>query len=232
MKQSFTANPGVSLTSIQIRGGVPLHGIVIDNPSGNWLFVVELLDYCPPYTLGWSRDFDYAGSAITIRAGNGPSGQVGTNAGDAYTVTLNTDPVGFSAGNVSGGGGSGSSFIQNFTPTLSNVTVILCFTSTFNHIGFIANPGGNKRIRLLTVFAHLGIPAGVAIVGRTWRSPCNVAFISFDGAISVYLRVSEATPFVVMPVNMDTTPNTSLDLWGQADWADTNVTMGAIYQLI
>lgn len=147
MKRPYTAAPGVSLPSISLFNATPIRGIIVDNPSGGWLYIVEILDFCPPYTLQWKRDLDYAGSAITVKYGIGPASQISTNQGDAYAIVLDSEPVGNSAGFP-------SPFVKQFNPLLTTGFTHLftqgdapaIFSQTTNLTG------GTKRLRVHGVF--------------------------------------------------------------------------------
>lgn len=97
MRQRWTAVPGASLRAITIPGG-HIQGIAIDNPSGSWLFVSTLDTYIPPFMQGFGATLPYGASSIDIIAGNGPSGQLGTTAGDPIVVDLSDTPVAPSPG--------------------------------------------------------------------------------------------------------------------------------------
>lgn len=143
MQRPYRAAPGVSLPSISLFNATPIKGVVVDNPSGGWLNLVELNDFVPPYTMAWARDFEYSGSALTVNYAVSPAGQVSTQFGDPYTVTLYDQPVGSSAGVP-------SQFIDQFNP------IKLAFlTHTYtpgdapgNTIFATAVTGGVKRIRV------------------------------------------------------------------------------------
>lgn len=162
MQQRFTANPGTSLTSIQLYNATPILGVVVDNPTGGWLYIVELRDYVPPYTLQWSRDLEYAGSAISVVYGSAPSGQVSTNQGDPYTVTLDSGTVGASAGVP-------SSYIQQFTQS----KILLC-SHTYS-AGSVVNTltqqstteffGTTKRARIRQIILeHINLTGTMALI--------------------------------------------------------------------
>lgn len=147
MKRPYTTAVGVSLVSASLFNATPIRGIVIDNPSGGWLYVVELNDFCPPFTLQWSRTLEYAGSAITVRYGQSPAGQVNTTAGDPYTVTLFDGATGIS-------NGVPSAFVSQFNPLLTTGFVHL-FTQGDAPAVFAQTTnltGGNKRLRVHGVF--------------------------------------------------------------------------------
>lgn len=107
----FNAVAGVDLLSKALPNGGMIRGIQIDNPTGSWLYIVSERAYCPPYTVGWAMPLTYGQSAITITAGNGPSGQIGTDVGDPWTLYLFDEEVESSAGVP-------YQFVQNYSPTL------------------------------------------------------------------------------------------------------------------
>jgi hypothetical protein len=111
MKRPYTANPGVNLVSISLFNATGIKGVEVDNPSGGWLYIVELKDYVPPYTLAWARTLEYTGTSLNVNYGISPAGQVSTTQGDPYTVTLYDEPITDSAGVPAPG-----QFISNFTP--------------------------------------------------------------------------------------------------------------------
>jgi hypothetical protein len=157
MKRPYTANPGTNLISISLFNATPIKGVVVDNPSGGWLYIVELNDFVPPYTMAWARDLEYAGSALTIRYAIAPATQVSTQFGDPYTVTLYSDPVGASAGVP-------SQFIDQFNP------IKLAFlTHTFT-------PGD-----VPTTF-----PFGTAVTGGTKRIRVHQVSLKPDATVSPF----------------------------------------------
>lgn len=204
MKRPYTANPGTSLTSISLYNATQIRGVVIDNPSGGWLYVVEANDFCPPFKLGWARDLEYAGTALTVIYGRSPASQVSTTQGDPYTVTVDSEPVGLSAG-------VDAPFVTQFNPFLVfNIThlytqgdapVVQAQTTNLT--------GGTKRIRLHGIFMEPN--QTVPNPGIIWTP--IMGQISITGAPDAILRIAGAKtrderqfiPYVDVPIGNEVT---------------------------
>lgn len=219
MKLPRVVAVGSDLVSATMQ--LPINGIVIDNPSGGWLYVVEADDYCPPYTLQWSRDLQYRASAITVRYGKSPAGQISTRQGDPYTVTLDSEFVGNSSGVA-------QQFIENFTPVLTAVRANLTVGVLSGGIvpGFIAAVT-NKRIRILTATASLD-PADVS------ESPTIVSLDdSLGSGYSIPLvlngRDQPSDKFVGI---FDLPISAGLNINAGTDWANVIVNISVQYSLI
>lgn len=149
MRQLFSAAPGQSLPSVALSGGTVIRGISIDNPTGSWLLVQNSLDYIPPYTLGWSKTLEYSAPSLTVLAGNGPTGQVGTATGSNWTLTIDSDPVTDSLGSPA----PGTAFVATGTDSIQQVASnILCPRSGVG--GGSPNiivPLPNQRVRIYLV---------------------------------------------------------------------------------
>lgn len=146
MQIKFTADPGVTLTSKSLPNGQMIKGIQIDNPSGNWLYVVSEQQYCPPYTIGWAIPTTYDQSSITVEARlTGPASQVGSNQGEAWQIILFDEPQAPSAGTP-------YQFIQNYTGN-NNATAFLIDVTVNGSPATIINIAGipNKRLRIKTI---------------------------------------------------------------------------------
>jgi hypothetical protein len=143
---------GRDLVGASLPAGL-MRGIVIDNPSGSWLYLPVNIDWVPPYTIGWSRSLDGLAS-IDILFSDGPAGQVSTQQGDPPRVWLDSEPVAPSSGIAS----PGAAFIEGFTPVLAAFT-----QQTLTSLGPPGNvvliaPVANRRIRLYSVSVQLGRP--------------------------------------------------------------------------
>lgn len=173
MKRPYTAAPGVSLPSISLFNSTPIKSVIVDNPSGGWLYIVELKDFVPPYTLAWSRDLEFSGSAITVQYGVTPAGQISTQQGDPYTVTLVDVPSGTSAGVP-------SQFIDAFTKFLGiqspDLPIVNGQSGVLNFNIVPALPV-TKRIRVFAVWASNNGSIG-RLVNRTLIQFSAFPFIS------------------------------------------------------
>jgi hypothetical protein len=225
MKRPYTAAAGSGLTSIGLFNSTRIRGITIDNPTSGWIFVVEIRDFCPPYTLQWTRDLEFAGNAITVTYGAGPSGQVNTITGDPYTVTLDSEPVGNSPG-------VGQQFIDKFTPVLNfadNDRLVHSATGGTGTITLVA-ASASLRYRLLTLTLSLGF--GI----NTSASSSNVLCRLFSGAnrVGTILLVPHATPVVslVFPAGFDYPINTAIRYDALCNYADQLVNLAGTYQAI
>lgn len=223
MKLPRTVAVGSDLISATMQ--LPIHGIVIDNPSGGWLFVVEANDFCPPYTLQWSRDLEYAGTAITVRYGQSPAGQVSTRQGDPYTVTLNSEPVGNSPGVA-------QQFVEQFTPVQTANT-----QQTINFLGFIpitiAPAIANKRYRLLAASLILDISA---TTGLSYDSSTAIEiFDSLGGGGNVQIPLhltGHSQPSDHFVGEVDFPVGSGISMSGATEYANTDIILSITFQII
>jgi hypothetical protein len=81
--------PGGALEAYPI--GFQAHGLVIDNRSGSWLYVVETNAFVKPYTLQWTRLLSPAQSVISIRSVASPSGTASINSNGSPSNVTFTD---------------------------------------------------------------------------------------------------------------------------------------------
>jgi hypothetical protein len=133
---------GSSLIAASLPGIDQIRGIIIDNPSGQWLYVMPARDFVPPYTLGWSRSFAQATLTISVTPGNGPAGQISTSQGDAVTIAIDSAAVGNSQG-----ADTGASFIEQFTPLVTIFGSVFASSNLgVNQVAIVDTPG--KRVRL------------------------------------------------------------------------------------
>lgn len=219
MKRPYTVAVGTDLVSATLQ--VPINSIIIDNPSGGWLYVVEANDFCPPYTIQWTRDLEYRATAITVRFGQSPANQVSTTQGDPYTVTLNSEFIGNSQG-------SAQQFIENFTPVLTAVRANLTVGVLTGGIvaGFIPAVA-NKRLRILTATTSFD----PAVVGE---SPTIVSLddsLGLGYSIPLVLngRDQQADKFVGV---FDLPIGAGLNLNASTEWANVLVNTSVQYNRI
>lgn len=146
MQIEFTAAPGTSLLAKSLPNGHMIKGIQIDNPSGNWLYVVSEQLFCPPYTIGWAIPTTYDQSSINVEARlTGPANQVGTNQGENWRLNLFDVEVAPSAGVP-------YSFVNQFTAQSKSPTTTLA-SSLFAAQSIQVLPTVvNKRYRLKSLF--------------------------------------------------------------------------------
>lgn len=93
----YSRPPGESFVDIAMLSDY-VRGIVVDNPSGSWLRLSTTGEYIAPYTIGWARPLPQAATSVSLTAGDGPSGQLGTTEGDTVHVWLHNDEVASSPG--------------------------------------------------------------------------------------------------------------------------------------
>lgn len=224
MRFSFTANQGVSLESKSLPNGALIAGILIDNPGGQWLYVVSEQQYIPPYTIGWSMPLSYEQASITVKSGISPAGQVGTIQGDAWTLTLDSTPVSVSAG------GPTSQFIQQFTPQFNANVSLLARTSIATSAAILPS-NTSKRYRLTQVFVNTfnaGTPKTDFIVPWNLAQPGNIVI---NGCLISRDRESE---FMSFSNGLDA-PGGGLAMVFQCDpsfISDVHVFCTVYYQLI
>jgi hypothetical protein len=69
--------------------GFAIRGITVDNRSGSWLWISELEQYVPPYTLGWRRGLRWVARTINVRFVTAPRGTIpSTEVGEPVYVWL------------------------------------------------------------------------------------------------------------------------------------------------
>jgi hypothetical protein len=143
MKKVFTAAPGSDIVYASLPNGTPIRGIVVDNPSGSWLYISSEQQWVPPYTNGWSMPLTYDQTAITVDAQNqGPAGQVSTTQGSNWSLTLDSEPTDVNSG------GPTSQFIDQFTPQIKVSSTGVVPLSTGLTISPLVAGVANKRIRI------------------------------------------------------------------------------------
>lgn len=188
MFQTFRANAGTSILFKSLSNGHMIRGIVINNVTGGWLYVVSEQQYVPPYTIGWSMPLTYAQASISVNyLALGPTAQVSTQqvgTFEQWELELHDEPVDASTG------GQQTQYVEQFTPTLFSSSSI---TPSF--------PGGsdtstqiagvlNKRIRILQIAVAFSSALGVhdtdGFVTNTFtdqaiESPIHITIFQQDG---------------------------------------------------
>lgn len=147
MREIRTFAPGASALSVALSNAAPIRGIQVDNPSGGWLYVVSEQQWVPPYTIGWAMPLSYDQSSITIQYfTTGPASQVGTTAGDNWTLTVFDEAVAQS---------DGSQYQLNtgFAPLITSGgrNLVLNSANGYSSGGAVAGatPATGKRIRVI-----------------------------------------------------------------------------------
>lgn len=229
MQVQFTSPPGVGLISKSLPNGEPIRGIVINNPSGSWLYVVSERQYVPPYTDGWSMPTSYEQSSISINANVGPAGQVSTIQGDPWTLILYSDPVDLSSG------GPIDSFIKGFTPIVSSLLgggggIIVPTLANLAGTWIAAIP--NHRIRILTISVSY-IANG--IFPGTNESPLELVLIDSitNNPVQFFgLNVEQRMQAAVFSSGLDLSPSARLDYQTHAYWASAFLVGSITYQVL
>ena len=215
---------GTDLKSL-VLGYQQIRGVIVDNPSGSWLYMPEITGYCPPYTKAWSIDVNPTVASISFLFRDGPAGQVSTLQGDPIQVTLFDTPVGNSPGIASGGG-----FIEAFTPVLLAETQLT--TSIGGTTGVMLAAVTNKRYRVLTatlVYTEDTLTprdSGQSVV--LFASPASIV-------TNIRLRLAGMEHYVddrVFPLGLDLPKSGGINYAEQCDWANADVTFTITYQLI
>lgn len=216
MKQSFSAAQLVDLEYKSLANGTPIKGIQIDNPGGSWLYVVSENEYCPPYTIGWAIPLTYEQSSITVRSGNGPSDQVGTNQGDDWRLTLFDEDVSPSAGVP-------HQFIEKFTPNSFSVASLIDVTvngspATVLTIAAVAN----KRLRIKTV--------NIGTFGTD--APFRVEFWATTLLWRFYLRPPQTYEVITFEDGFDLPVGQKFEIIAYAVWAGNAMNALVTYQVL
>lgn len=195
--------------------------VQVDNPSGQWLRLYPTYDYIPPYTNGFIRTFGTTVTAISVRV-EAPAGQVGTEAGDAIRVILDSE--------ASVSDSNGVPFITEFTPVLAATTAGLVRVTVGLTATLIAAIAG-RRIRLLSIVAVLGgfpsQPPGQTRSGVTW---------SFNAGADVW-GTGRVTPIVptdprIFTPGLDFPINTAAVIVASSDFANQTLGVSGTYQVV
>lgn len=230
MKQDFTAAVGASLLYKSLPNGTPIRGVVIDNPTGGWLYLVSENQWIPPYTNGWSMPLTYEQTSVNVEYRNvGPAGQISTQQGTTdspWRLELNSEVVDADAG------GPTSNFVEQFTPVLraQSNAVFRTNTGLINTTLIAAVP--NKRIRLLTLEAmpFNNLAGAVAFVGSTY-----ITYLDINGAAvaDFFLSPYNPNPNRIWPVGVDLPTGSQLEYAGNLVAIHrTQILSIATYQLI
>lgn len=215
MKLDFTATPGQSLLYKSLPNGEPIRGIVIDNPTGGWLYVVSENQWVTPYTNGWSMPLTYMQSSINIEYRSvGPAGQTSTQQGTTdspWRLEINSEEVDSSSG------GPTNNFIDRFTQVLSaNGTA---------HAPAFIGPGTftealpavpNKRYRILSIESSQNPVTLGGTTGRNSISSITSFYVQwFSGTKTihnVFISAENRTDFAIYPLGIDLDVNAPLRL--------------------
>lgn len=220
---------GTGKKSWNIPNSNQIAGLLLDNPSGSWLFIPQDRTYIPPYTMGFQHSFSPTFARVDILFSNGPSGQVSTQQGDPVRATIYDVKIGDSPGTPSQGG----AFIEQFTPvlTISDQPVVPVSTGVTNNI-IPATP--NKRIRLLTCistldpfFSNPPVPYDTGISIRFFESVTGL-----NDRILVRLNPDHPVDPQVFANGLDCTIGAGLQYTAFPDWATVPIGIMITYQLI
>ena len=219
---------------MSVPGIDQIHGVLIDNPSGSWLFLHPSNDFIAPYTFGFARSFAVGHTSLSVEfLSAGPAGQVSTLQGDPPIVILDSEAVIDSAG---AGSAPGHSFVEGFTPVLSN-TVSAAFSVS---LGMIASPlfaaVPNKRYRVLTVTAVKDV-SGLGPPSDPFYNPdSGVYYVVYTTSV---VRIGEGhlTAFqqqdrIVYPLGLDCPMGEAIKCDAYADWANSSINITVSAQLI
>lgn len=224
MQIEFTAAPGTSLLAKSLPNGHMIKGIQIDNPSGNWLYVVSEQVFCPPYTIGWAIPTTYDQSSVNVEARLiGPANQTGSNQGENWRLNLFDVEVSPSAGVP-------YQFILGYTPVLRATSTFQATTTGQGGAVFttLIAAIANKRIRLLTA----------AITTRLSDNPVEVILSENNagGAQVDTLMAGGATGYVdraIYPLGNDLSLGAALGYWWMsAAIVDIPVNLVVSYQVL
>jgi len=211
---------GASLLGLQLRGGALIRGLIVDNPSGQWLRVYPDGDYVAPYTMGWSLSWRVGRATVDIKSGEAPAGQINTLQGDPFSATLYEDEVGSSPGSQD------PAFITQFTPILS-ASASFQVSSLVNNTTTLVAAIANKRFRVLSYsFAKFGL--GLFDDSGVWY-----IFRSGTGAVTTGGLLGPLTyESGTQRWEVDFPVGTSIVVEYQGDWAAFQVTASVTYQVL
>lgn len=219
MQIAFTASPGTSLTSKSLPNASWIRGIQIDNPSGNWLYVVSEQLFCPPYTIGWAIPLSYDQSSITVEARlTGPASQIGSNQGEDWSLTLFDEAQSPNAGTP-------YQFVEHFTPTL---------TATSGTI-FAGLNGVNFPATLLTLPAIVTKRYRVKTILITKSGDATALFNINSGATTLfYIEIMNPKLFAYFsyPDGLDFDINTSFSVIAATGWVGYYTNAIITYQVL
>ena len=228
MIQTIFAAPGNSIISAALDNGQLIRGVVVNNPSGTWLYLVSEKQFIPPYVLGWAMPLSYWQSAITILSVPvGPTGQVSTNDGDEWSVQIQDTPADLSTG------GPTRPVIENFTPV---VGIALNFTATFaGTTNFIPTPinFGTSRYRIL--MASVAYSEDSLFTKDSWQTVVLRPNPAGGGGFNVRLTLSGAAKIqdrMSFIPGLDWPQGSQIEVDAQSEWAAAELTLEMLAQII
>ena len=141
MQRIYQQPPGIDFDSIVVGANLQIGSLIVNNPTGAWLWCEQTNEFIPPYTLNWARTLTPTASRATFRwIATGPDGTVSIYLGDPATINLYDDATG------------GMSNGQPFTPLTRRrvVTGTMPVAASLTNIGFIGGDLG-RHIRSILV---------------------------------------------------------------------------------
>lgn len=230
MHVQFLIQPGQSLIDASLPAG-ETRSVRIDNPSGSWLQLFPTYDWVAPYTLGFARTFDNAVSSITVRASDGPAGQISTTDGDAVRVILDSRAGANSAGSSQSGG---DAFIEGTTPLIAAAaSLIVPVPAGVSSVLFPVVAGSRYRVRSLSLSrdtTSLIAPTLETYDAPTfWRLRTSVGLITLDfGMLSASSPVDDRG----YSGGLDFPVGEGVEIVATGDWAQTYANVSATAERI
>jgi hypothetical protein len=87
--------------NLSISESWQIASILIDNPSGSWLYVSPLNRYIPPHTIAWSANFKPTTQSVSVLFADAPAGGIASvNIGGPVIVQIFDQPTIDNSGNV------------------------------------------------------------------------------------------------------------------------------------
>jgi len=189
--RTYLTDAGTDLESITLVAG-HIAGIVIDNPSGSWLFVEGIKQYVPPYRQGWAYPVMPQQTSISVRFVDSPAGTVSNPVvlpvGQQVVVTLSDLPIPQSEGFTSGAG-----FQTSEVPLFAQARSVIRVDEVGNAVGalFVNTIPTDKLV--ITQVELIAFGSGTAAVRDQ-----IVGNIGWGGApppnVVAYMAISPANP--------------------------------------
>jgi len=211
MNDTVVIQVGASKQSWNLRGGYQIASILIDNPTGCWLFIPQDNTYVRPFTLGFAHTFSPTVARVDVLfAAIGPDTTESVIIGDPFTAMIADTPVGNSEG-------------QHFTPIIRTRAINAATVgSNITNAAFIA-PNVGRYIAAVRVdnpngawrqLTYGGLTAYIPPYAIAWylRLPNNILTVSLNflatgpaGEISTQAGdVATLTLFDQIPEGVDT----------------------------
>lgn len=235
MKLSFFAAVNTNLQSKSLPNGQYVRGVVINNPTGGWLYYVDEQQWIPPYTNGWSMPSTWDHPSVTVNwSATGPAGQVTTQvATGTWELQLDSEPTDLASG------GPISSFIQSFTPQTTVVGLLHVPGNVGATSGTIVAAVANQRLRILEVTLSLDLTGsiGASNGGQAEDYAGSIRFgLRYTVPANQWFRckLGPTSPHVQVPYGegLDLIVGSGIDWLAAPSFTSADIDYGITYQVV